>query len=374
MVLTWIGSGKLRLASSRQTLATCLFVCLAAVHVPFATNGFRAYTVTLGLFLYLPFFVSILLFLDTYARLKAFFMWWSLVGIYLGVMGVLGGGVVGTGFLGDENDFALLMNTMLPFILSMFVLARRTFMKILYMGGAMVCVASIVISNSRGGFVGLVAALTIICIASPRKLVALTLAGILALGVYAVADEAYWNRISSIQATDEGTAKERTESWQAGWDMFKEYPLGIGPGNFPVRFPEFQPDSMERNMWGRQAHSLWFTLLPELGVPGVLLYLWLLWINMRDIWRMRRAGETTKGNDPRYFGYLLSVAFMASLTGFFASATFLSVLYYPHYWYLTALIVVSRRIADHLDSRTGMTPRPHHREAPPRGAAGGQPA
>jgi len=38
-------------------------------------------------------------------------------------------------------------------------------------------------------------------------------------------------------------------------------------------------------------------------------------------------------------------AFFASLAGFFVSATFLSVLYYSHYWYLTALIAATAKIS-----------------------------
>jgi hypothetical protein len=344
MVVGWYQSRNMRMASSVQTAGVCLFLVLLALHIPFALNGFRAYTVAQGLLFDLPFFISILLFVDNFERLRTFFRWWSLVAIYLGVMGLLGGGIGGSGFLADENDFALLMNMMLPFVLCMLIFERQLAMRLVYLAGSLICVASVVTSNSRGGFVGLIATLAVFCLASPRKLLSLVLATVLGIGIYSVADQKYWDRISTIQATDEGTAKERTESWQAAWDMFLDHPLGVGPGNFPVHFPEYQPESMRRNMWGRQAHSLWFTLLAELGVPGVAIYAWLLSVNTRSIWQLRYAGDVSKENSNRYFGYLLSVAFFASLTGFFVSGTFLSVLYYPHFFYLTALIVVSQRI------------------------------
>jgi hypothetical protein len=55
------------------------------------------------------------------------------------------------------------------------------------------------------------------------------------------------------------------------------------------------------------------------------------------------------GSDDYRFAYFLSLAFMASLAGFFASGTFLSVLYYPHYWYLTAMIAATRKVVDNAD-------------------------
>ena len=228
---------------------------------------------------------------------------------------------------------------------------RRVKLKLVYLVGSLMCVVSIVISSSRGGFVGLIAMSIVMWLVSPRKILSLALVGILALGVYVTADQNYWDRMSTIENTDEGTAKERIDSWQAGWEMFKDNPLGVGPGNFPVRFPEYQPNLMPRNMWGRAAHSLWFTLLPELGIPGVLLYLSLLGLNLRDLWHLRRLSK--ESDDYRFF-YLLSVAFMASLAGYFASSTFLSVLYYPHYWYLTAMIVATRKIVDNADPSKSM--------------------
>ena len=44
--------------------------------------------------------------------------------------------------------------------------------------------------------------------------------------------------------------------------------------------------------------------------------------------------------------YYLSLAFMASLVGYFSSGTFLSVLYYSHYWYITAILVATVKIAN----------------------------
>jgi len=347
MVVAWFRSGKFHMAAGPQMFHMILMLFLLAFHIPFSSNNFRAYTVTEGFLLLLPLSISIVLFVDRFEMLRIFMKWWNFLAIYVAVNGILGLGIAGSAFLNDENDFSLLMNMMLPFALCLFIYERQRMSKLIYLITSFLCVVSIVISNSRGGFVGLIAVLTVMWLASPRKILSLVLVGILALGIYVAADQKYWDRISTIEKTDEGTAKERLDSWQAGWEMFKDNPLGVGPGNFAVRFPEYQSDTMPRNMYGRQAHSLWFTLLPELGIPGVLLYLSLLRLNLRDLWYLRRL---SKENDTFRFASSMSLAFMASLAGYFASGTFLSVLYYPHYWYLTAMIVATRKIVDHADS------------------------
>jgi hypothetical protein len=125
--------------------------------------------------------------------------------------------------------------------------------------------------------------------------------------------------------------------------MFLDNPLGVGGNNFQVRFPEYQT-YFQRGMWGRVAHSLWFTLLPELGIPGMLVYGLLLFFNLRDSVRLRTIGRTIGGVNGALVAGLGS-AFLASFAGFFASGTFLSVLYYPHYWYLTGFIVATYSVA-----------------------------
>lgn len=343
MVFAWFKSGKFRTVASPQTFHMVLMLFLLALHVPFATNNFWAYTVTEGFLLLLPLCISIILFVDNFEKLRSFMKWWTFLTIYIAVNGILGAGIAGSSFLSDENDFSLLMNVMLPFALCLFIYEQKMARKLMYLAASLLCAVSVVASSSRGGFVGLVAVLAVIWLASPRKILSLVLVGILAAGVYVASDKKYWDRMSTIENTDQGTAKARIDSWQAGWDMFKDNPLGVGPGNFPVRFEEYQPDSFTRGMWGRQAHSLWFTLLPELGIPGLLLYLSLLRLNLRDLWYLRKL---PREDDNSRFAYFLSVAFVASLAGYFASGTFLSVLYYPHYWYLTAMIVATKKIVD----------------------------
>jgi O-antigen ligase len=143
--------------------------------------------------------------------------------------------------------------------------------------------------------------------------------------------------MSSSTDAKEGTGRERVESWKSGWNMFLHNPLGVGGGNFPVRFSEYQTSYFTRYMWGRQAHSLWFTLIPEQGVFGIAIYAWLFIVNIKHIFRLRKYSSIFEDREVIFLRNL-SVAFIASLAGYFISATFISVLYYGHYWYLTAII------------------------------------
>jgi probable O-glycosylation ligase (exosortase A-associated) len=344
LALSSILGGNIANAKSRQTLMIAFFIFLLVVHIPFARNNRYAYNQTYAMLLYMPFILSVIIYLNSFERLKRFFNIWILLMIYLSIKGISGKGIGGSNFLADENDFSLLMNMMLPFGYFLFRYERDFKIRMFYLSSSLLAVVSVVASSSRGGFVGLLTVLLMIWLFSPKKIRSLLLIGILSLAIYFSADQKYWDDMQTISETDQGTSKERLDSWNAAWDMFKDNLLGVGGSNFPVRFPEYQPESMQRGMWGRQAHSIWFTLLPELGIFGMLIYGLLLFYNLRDINWLRKFKKNSD-NNIRY-AYYLSLAFIASFAGYFASGTFLSVLYYPHYFYLTAMIVAIKNLVE----------------------------
>lgn len=347
---------RLRVAASIQTSRMLALLVLLAIHVPFAVNNGRAYQTTQAFLLFVILFVSVIVYVDTLERLRLFLKYWILLMCYIAVNGIFGGGSAGSSFLTDENDFALLMNMMLPFSVFLFFYEKQKLTKIFYLLASLLCIASIVASFSRGGFIGLVVVALVVWLTSTRKVLLLSVGVILTVIILnlqithpgtTVAGATYWEEMTTItdDSTKDYNKDSRVELWKSGWDMFLDYPLGVGPQNYPVRLPEYQTEYFsERSMWGKAAHSLWFTLLPELGIPGTLLYLSLLLANIRDIRYLKK--KPADGRDIDRLAYFLSLAFATSLAGFLASGTFLSVLYYPHYWYLAAMIVTTKKIVD----------------------------
>ena len=329
---------------SRQTTWIFLFISLLAAHVPLAQNMHFAFNRTVGMLKYLPFLAGIVIYVNSVERLKRFLNIWIILTFYLAVRGIFHKGNAASAFLKDENDFAMFMDIMVPFCFFLFMYEKSKAKKMFYLLTIAAAVASIVVSFSRGGFVGLLAVGIFIWLFSPKKILSLLIIGVLALSVSHFAGAKYATRIDTIKQTNQGTAEERIESWKAAWAMFKDNPLGVGGSNFEILFPLYQPRKMHHSMWGREAHSLWMTLLAELGIPGVIVYAFLFLANLRDIKKLKKL--TGRGNkDPglRFIHYL-ALAFAGSLIGYFVPATFISVLYYPHYFYITALIIATMKI------------------------------
>ena len=162
----------------------------------------------------------------------------------------------------------------------------------------------------------------------------------LALLMFVFGGDSFRKDIGTITDTKESTANERLLSWEAGWAMFLDNPLGVGGSNFPIHFPEYQSKEFERVMWGRAAHSLWFTLIPETGIFGILIFFLIIRLNLQDIKYLYGFRENDLFSK-------FAITLYASFAGFFCAATFLSALYYPLFWYSTVLVVSARKIADH---------------------------
>src|SRR6266705_2161499 len=365
VVLLFLNWRRLRTVASSQTSCMLMMLFLFALHVPFAANIGRAYIATQGFLVYFILFVSIIVFVDTFDRLRILMNCWIGLMVYIAVNGILGGGNAGSSFLHDENDFALLMNMMLPFGAFLFFYERNRKTKLFYLIASLVCIASVIASFSRGGFIGLLVVAFVVWLTSSRKVLLLGVAGGMALVILnlpikntgtLVPDSTYWEEMTKIGQDDvkDFNKESRVEYWKSGWEMFKDHPLGVGPQNFGVLLGDYRSDYFAdlniepEHMWGKVAHSIWITLLSELGIPGVLIFLSLLLANIRDIRYLKNL--STDGKENQRYAYFLSLAFITSVLGYLASGTFLSALYYPHYWYLTAMIVATRKVVDHAGS------------------------
>jgi hypothetical protein len=263
--------------------------------------------------------------------------------IWIAVNSILNHGRGTGGSFTDENDMALYLITVLPFCYYLFFFERNPKRKLLYLTGLLISLTAIVVTFSRGGFVGLLSVGFVIWLFSRNKATSAFVICILGLMLFLLGSEEYWQDMSTISNLEDGTAKARFESWAAAWRMFLDHPFGVGGNNFQVLFSEYQSDWFGRGMWGRVAHSLWFTLLPELGIIGVMIYFKLLYHNIKDVWFLKSidAGDNI---DLQYLK-TLSFSMIAVLAGFFASASFISVLYYQFYWYLIPIILASVRLA-----------------------------
>lgn len=171
-------------------------------------------------------------------------------------------------------------------------LARSVALLVILGGSTAVMMLGILISFSRGAWLGVAAGLAVSGLLALRRqiVVALALApaavllAAVALATVApatltdrltsIADEARPFDAASVPITPDNYAVvERMAHWQAGWHMFEDHPLtGVGVGNFNARYPDYFVRSEFRFSQGH-AHNYYIHALAETGIVGLVVYL-----------------------------------------------------------------------------------------------------
>lgn len=341
--------------SSRQSVLFAGLLGLMAVHIPLATNTFYAFNLTWSMTLQFCVFSGIMLFVNSVERIKSFAKALLGIHVYLALHAIFMGGRGVGGFLGDENDLCMTLVMVLPFAFFLGLKENNPRKKLWYFLAAGLLLAGIVATSSRGGFIGLMAVGVYCWIRSPRKGVALAAVGLLVVAMLVIAPPSYWDEMSTIKkGSENSTGEDRIYEWEIGWSMFLHNPIiGVGQGNFPFEFRtyEIKAGYLEglhgRSRAGRAAHSLYFTLIPELGLVGLYIFLSLLNHSRKELVAVRRSlqtEETDVAPGDRETVRYLTFALEGSFAGFLVSSVFISTLYYPNYWLLIAFAVALRKV------------------------------
>jgi O-antigen ligase len=113
----------------------------------------------------------------------------------------------------------------------------------------------------------------------------------LATRITAVTDNFGVFDVRNVPPTSENFALvERMAHWQAGWEMFRDYPfLGVAPGNYPAVYEHYYIPPWKEPLG--HAHNYYLNMAAEAGVPGLLAFLTLLGLAFRALRRRIRAAE-----------------------------------------------------------------------------------
>ena len=244
-------------------------------------------------------------------------------------------------FLGDGNDFSLSLDVQVPLGLFLFLNARAR-LKPLWLAALLVSVACVVLTQSRGGTLGLVAAAAYYWLRSPKKIQTGLLATVVAGLVVAMAPGAYFSRMNQIADTQEGSASARLMAWGVAIQMAADNPLlGVGAGNFPTKIGnEYRTDGVVGS--GMNAHSVYFLALGELGLPGLVVVLYFIFSGL--IANAHLSREARERHGPRSVDVQILASSSASMIAFAVAGAFLSALYYPHIYVMAGFQAAIRHV------------------------------
>ena len=264
-------------------------------------------------------------------------------------------GAIG-GMFRNPNDMALNMVAVLPLCVLVGMRARSLVARLLYVFGGLTMVGAIIVSQSRGGFVGLAVMVLILGVQLARRKPAAVGAGLVVLLLaLPFAPSSYWERMSSITDSSKdahGSREARRILLGEAWATFLTFPLhGVGAHQFQNYNP---PGRVET--W-RETHNVVLQVAAELGILGLAVFGFMLWRAFtagRQTRRLLRKGAGTsppawqaalgRRAEPAIISPALAEYFdahaatlTAAIVGWFVCALFASVAYSWTFYYLLAL-------------------------------------
>ena len=336
--------------------AQVLFWLVCVVEIAISSNNYAAYITARQMYGHLAMSLGISWLMVERLTFQRVVWAWLFTMSYVALYGIAHGGVGPGGMIGDENDLALGCVTALPFAFHGFerLAGRRR-----WVCGAIVGLlgTAVVVSFSRGGFLGLSAVGLSTLLTSRRRsrIVLILMVAVVLLVVLAPVGgrkgRSYFGELDTITETDKGSAKSRRYLWSTAVNMWLAHPiLGVGGGNFPFQVGDYAPNDdpqyatdrnfSERNWSGTVTHSLYFQVLAEHGLVGIFLLGYIVVAHFRTLRRLLRDVRAKDAPaDVRRDAEMYAAALRSGLVGFCVAGTFLSAAYYPYMWYLTAMSV-----------------------------------
>ena len=245
-------------------------------------------------------------------------------------------GITGT----DPNTLAVSLCLTIPFLYFALFAEKSKFLKILNMIVLLASLATIVLTGSRGAFLGLLSIIFLIWIRTKRKFALLVVSLLALVIIWTVMPEQYKGRYRTILTATSGEVDEssqgRLNAWKAGMRMFFDRPiLGVGAGAFGTAHA--MSYSPERRSW-LKAHNTYVQLLAELGILGTIIFVILIYNVIRQNIKVeKKILSQIKTKDRNYY---LSMAMLTSLGCLFITGIFGHSLYRFNWYFIAALTVV----------------------------------
>jgi len=342
-------------ARPREVNLVLLFCLTGLLSVPFAINRAEAWAEFSGTFIRcIVIFVLIVNVVRTEARLKGLIFLAMAAGIWLSIEAIndyrLGLLTVegyraagrGTGIFGNTNDMALHLVTILPISVALMLGAKGAIRKFLYGACAAVMIAAIVLSYSRGAFLGLVVVFVFFTLKLGGRHRFEILLAVLGMALVALmAPSGYGGRLLSIfdpSLDVAGSADARRgELFRSIYVALRHPLLGIGMGNY----------QNEMSYTGHVTHNAYTQVAAEMGMAALFCYMMFIITPLRKLAQIARETFATRHNSQYYY---LTVGLQASLLGYMVSSFFLSVAYHWYVYYLVGFAVCMRRL---YESETG---------------------
>jgi O-antigen ligase len=221
----------------------------------------------------------------------------SLWGIYQAASGV---GVIAVdgvarvrGPFGSPNNLALYLSHALPILLGVTLLAKDRTKRLMAALLGVPMVMALGLTFSRGALIlGLPAAVLFLGFAAGGRWRFVAL-GLVAAGLLAMLPLFRTERFGSLVDMQQGSGFFRLQLWRGAWAMGLEHPwLGVGPDNFLYAYrTRYVLPAAWQELNLSHPHNVALDFATRLGLPGLLVGIWLFVAALRRGWQAQRKAD-----------------------------------------------------------------------------------
>jgi probable O-glycosylation ligase (exosortase A-associated) len=235
----------------------------------------------------------------------------------------------------NPNDLAALTLLHVSIAAAIFVGERKGLYKVGAIAALVVLPMIVLLTQSRGAFVGLMLFGAVAFTTHRRKARLIGFAAILLVAAWLLLPSSAWDRFSMVSAIgkggsevleeldDHGSAAQRYEIWDTAERIIADNPVsGVGWGNYARANAWYS-----RELGARDAHSTYYNLISEVGFVGFAIFVCLIGTVLLRAERTRRSIQSwdpIRAQQIRYLELGL-IGFLAA--GIFASYAKLTFLY-----------------------------------------------
>lgn len=377
LCFTFFQSGKVRVPPPLVVLLLLsLWLLICSMGSPYSTVSM--YYLSNGWLKLLVIFFVALNVLRTRAQARLFMVF--LLGVFLAfpVRGAIfnwfygyapGGRALWNGEFANPNGLGAMCVLMIGIAGGLVVTeSRKSPVWLLSLGAILVLPLLIVMTASRGSFIGLAVFVLLVLFGTKQKLRALSAVSIVLLVALLFAPQKALERLGGIkklnssdlkQADAEGSASERYALWTVGAHIIKDHPVfGVGHAAAPYAVKDYWPQIGYKDL-----HSVYLTVLAESGPVGLLLYLTCIGLVIR---KTRRVRKLVKPIEPRTEWQLrcLEIGLVSFLiTAIWGAQPFLILFFLQLGMMWSVADVTERGVIARLHAQRGQAPLPQ--EPPP---------
>lgn len=243
---------------------------------------------------------------------------------------------IGTVDTSDSNSLGLILATT-TFLAFPFFFLKEKLYKLISLCCLIFIFNGIILANSRGAILALIAGSFFVFILSSiktkKRIVLLFFLGL--IGFLYLTDHLFWERFQTITNIETDQGSGRLEIWKHGFEILKANPMGTGGDGFRRLSQYYLPEELLSISGERVPHNTFLLIASEQGWIGLMIYAGFIISSFHYLNKARK-----KFKNENLFLYMLAISLLGAWICHLAGSFFGDRLYYEFIYYIAALSVL----------------------------------